>query len=359
VKLLLVRLRLIGDVVFTTPAIAALRRHFPSAEISYLVEERAAPVVSTNRHLSRVITVPHARGWRRIKDDVALARELRASRFDIAIDFHGGPRSSWLTWASRAPVRVGYDVRGRTWMYTRVVKRARELRARHSVENQWDLLKAIDPALAPPADRERDRVEMPVDQVASAGVRRQLDGIGVPASARLIVMHVGAGNPFRRWPESSFAELAADLAQRGDDRRIVLTSGPADRDAASRVAHAAHARAGQAASRIITLEGQSLAELRALMDESALFIGGDSGPLHVASTSDVPVIALFGSTLSERSMPWRPHRLTAIALDVGTLSCRPCQQRVCVHGDFRCLSGISAARVREAAERLLAHEAAG
>ena len=111
--ILLIRLRLIGDVVFTTPAIRALRSQYPDARLLYLVESSAAPVGAHNPHLSDVISVPHSRGWTRIKDDLRLAPRLRAERCDLVIDFHGGPRSAWLAWASGAPRRVGYDIQGR------------------------------------------------------------------------------------------------------------------------------------------------------------------------------------------------------------------------------------------------------
>jgi lipopolysaccharide heptosyltransferase II len=351
--ILLARLRLIGDVVFTTPVIRALRRRFPSARLVYLVEPAAAPVVLHNPCLDEVITVPHSRGWQRIRDDLRLARTLRSRGFDIAIDLHGGPRSAWLTWASRAPVRVGYDVPGRRWMYTRLVHRPRELRARHSVENQWDLLAAVDRSLAPLPDPETDRVEMPVDPAAVAAIAQRLTDWSVPAGAVLIVLHVSAGNPFRRWPESSFAELASDLAGGGTNRVVLVTSGPSDHEAARRVVGDAQRRAGSTDRRIVDAEGLSLAELRALLDRAALFVGGDSGPLHIAATSDVPVVGLYGPTLPARSAPWRPRRWPTTSVDVGVLPCRPCEQRVCVPGDFRCLTGIGSAMVRDAAERLL------
>ena len=100
-KLLLVRLRLIGDVVFTTPAIRAIRRHYPDAHLTYLVEPDAAPVVEGNPHLTQVIVLARD-GRPQWLSDLALSRRLRAERFDVAIDFHGGPRASLLTWASRA-----------------------------------------------------------------------------------------------------------------------------------------------------------------------------------------------------------------------------------------------------------------
>ena len=111
-KILLVRLRLIGDVVFTTPAVTAIRDAFPEAEITYLVEPAAAPVVEGHPGVDVVKVVPHLRGWRRIGADLALARELRRARFDLVVDFHGGPRASFLTWATGAPRRVGYAVKG-------------------------------------------------------------------------------------------------------------------------------------------------------------------------------------------------------------------------------------------------------
>jgi lipopolysaccharide heptosyltransferase II len=362
-SILLVRLRLIGDVVFTTPVIRALERRFPDAKLVYLVEPIAAPVVAANPHLDEVIVAPRTRGWQRLRDDVRLARRLRGERFDVAIDLHGGPRSSWLTWASRAPIRVGYDVPGRTWMYTHVAHRPRMLRPRHSVENQWDLLRALE-ADFPAPDPAVDRVEMPTEAGARAAVDTRLRELGVPESAELIVLHVSAGNPFRRWPEESFSALAAGLIASGPDRWVILTSGPSDREAAARVMAATLARlrqtlsssaasAGPPADRIVDGEGLSLVELRALMDRAALFVGGDSGPLHMAATSDVPVVGLYGPTLKERSAPWRSRDIATISIDAGALPCRPCDQRVCAPGDFRCLSGIDAARVLEAAEQLL------
>src|SRR5262249_53845903 len=170
-RILLVRLREIGDVVFTTPAIAALRARFPDAHLTYLVEPAAAPVVARNPHLNNVVVVPRVRGFRGVLGDLALGRRLRTERYDVAIDFHGGPRASLLTWLSGAPERVGYDVAARSWMYTRRVARARELRPRHSVENQWDLLAPLG---IPPPDRAAFPMQMPVDPAIARAVDHPL-----------------------------------------------------------------------------------------------------------------------------------------------------------------------------------------
>src|SRR3954468_4572883 len=252
-KILLIRLRLIGDVVFTTPLVRALKRRFPDAHLTYLVEPEALAVIRENPHLDEVIVAPRRAGVARITDDLRLARRLRRERYDIAIDLHGGPRSAWLAWLSRAPKRIGYQIAGRTWMYTRAVPRPRTLRRRHSVVNQWDLLEAIDawPAGGPsPAD---DAVEMRLDATADGGDARRLPGGGVTPAHELVVVHVSAGNPFRRWPEPAFISLVSGLAAATPARRIVLSSGPSDRQAAARIARAARQSLGPAADRVLDI----------------------------------------------------------------------------------------------------------
>ena len=353
-NILLVRLRLIGDVVFTTPLIAALRRAYPDARIAYLVEPAAAPIVSGNPHLDDVIVAPRRRGVTRILDDIRLARRLRRAKFDLALDLHGGPRSAWLVWATGAKERIGYAITGRAWMYTRIAPRARDLRPRHSVQNQWDLLNAIPGWAGGPPEPARDRIEIALDRDADARMGDKLARAGVAPGDEVIVLHVSAGNPFRRWPEAAFAETAAAIAAGHPRRRIVFSSGPSDRDAASRIAADTRTRLGTADGRIIDLGEFDLQELRALIGRSRLFVGGDTGPLHVAAATDTPVVGIYGPTQAVRSAPWRPASIPTLSVERDDLSCRPCDQRVCVHDDFRCLTGLAPAAVIAAAETALA-----
>jgi lipopolysaccharide heptosyltransferase II len=352
-QILLIRLRMIGDVVFTTPAIRALRRRFPEARISYLVEEAAAPIVSDNPHLDEVIVVPLTTGIGRIADDLRIGRDLRRRRFDLVIDFHGGPRGSWLSWLSGAPQRIGYVVVGRSWMYTRAIARPRELRARHSVENQWDLLAAL--GIDAP-DRVTDPVEMVSRPEAERSVAARLAEAGIPDTAPVTVIHVSAGNPFRRWPTERFADVAAKLVAADTRRYVVLTSGPSESGAADAVGAAARAALGPGLGSHVARCGEfDLLELRALVGRAALYIGGDSGPLHVAGATRTPVVGLYGPTLPVRSSPWRDPAIPSEAAEVSGLACRPCNQRACVHGDFRCLTTLEASAVVAAAERALSN----
>jgi ADP-heptose:LPS heptosyltransferase len=96
-----------------------------------------------------------------------------------------------------------------------------------------------------------------------------------------------------------------------------------------------------------------LGELRALIARATVYIGGDSGPMHLASTTETPIVALLGPTLPERSRPWRDRRLRVEIVDAGPLPCRPCDQRRCIPGDFRCLTRIGPEQVATAVERAL------
>ncbi|HEY9466746.1 MAG TPA: glycosyltransferase family 9 protein [Vicinamibacterales bacterium] len=348
-KILLVRLRLIGDVVFTTPVIRALRRHYRDAHIAYLVEPSAAPVVRSNPHLDDVIVAARRRGARRALDDIALGQRLRREQFDIAIDLHGGPRAAWLTWASGAPMRIGYDMPWRSWIYTHRVQRSPDLFPRHSVINQWDLLAPLGIGACTP---EHDPVEMIEDTDAARRVRERLEGAGIHDAHRIVVVHVSAGNEFRRWPEEAFCSTIVGLAERDSRCRIIVASGPSDAAAATRVTEAARSKLSRPESLPPLLEWD-LNELHALVARAAVYIGGDSGPLHVASTTSTPIVELLGPTLPERSRPWRDPRLGAEMVHAGELPCRPCDQRRCIPGDFRCLTRITPEQVLSAVERVL------
>lgn len=340
-----------GDVVFTTPVVRALRRAWPDAHLAYLVECAAAPIVAHNPHLDEVIAIDRQRGLSRVRADLALGWRLRRSRYDVVVDLHGGPRAALLTWMSRAPRRLGYTGHGRAWAYTEQVHRAPDLRPRHSVRNQWDILAPLLPSFGEP-DPADDAVEMVETAAAGAYVDAWLATLPPGYPARPIVMHVSAGNVFRRWPLDSFAELAARLSSSFPDRRIILTSGPSEADAADAVAMAATARLSGRAGAVVTGD-TTLEQLRALIARAALYIGGDSGPLHVAATTQTPIVGLYGPTLPVRSAPWRHPSLVHEAVEVPDLPCRPCEQRVCVPGDFRCLTRISVDAVLAAAERAL------
>jgi ADP-heptose:LPS heptosyltransferase len=131
-----------------------------------------------------------------------------------------------------------------------------------------------------------------------------------------------------------------------------VASGPSDAEAAARVTETARSRLTRPDS-LPPLFDWDLNELHALVARAAVYIGGDSGPMHIATTTRTPIVALLGPTLPERSRPWRDSQLRAEMVDAGPLPCRPCDQRRCVPGDFRCLTRITPEQVIAAVERVL------
>ena len=183
-------------------------------------------------------------------------------------------------------------------MYTTRVPRPRALRPRHSVVSQWDVLLPL--GIAPP-DPEIDATEMPEDPAAASAVERRLAEAGVGAGRSCRSSCTSApGNPFRRWPSASFVDLVCRLASKDPKRRIILTSGPSDAAAAAAIAERRARTAGtpERAGAFVECGEFDLAELRALIGRAALYIGGDSGPLHIAGTTGVPVVGLYGPTLA-------------------------------------------------------------
>jgi ADP-heptose:LPS heptosyltransferase len=147
--------------------------------------------------------------------------------------------------------------------------------------------------------------------------------------------------------------VITELARQDPRRRIVVFSGPTDREAADRVVESARAHLGPLAAAVPDFGPTDLPELRALVARAAVYIGGDTGPMHIATTTATPIVAIIGPTLGQRSSPWRDPALFSAVLEPGPLPCRPCQQRQCEPGDFRCLTSIGPERVIDAAERAM------
>jgi ADP-heptose:LPS heptosyltransferase len=199
---------------------------------------------------------------------------------------------------------------------------------------------------------------MTVDRDAARAVDERLATMGVREDDELIVLHVSAGNAFRRWPPDSFASLITMLLRRRTHRRVIVVAAASDRDSVARVMGDAIDRIEIADRARLLSPDFTLDELRALMDRAALYIGGDSGPMHIASTTTVPIVGLYGPTLPVRSQPWRAPQWPSEAVEVDRLPCRPCNQRVCEPGDFRCLTRLTPEHVLQAAERVLDRAAA-
>jgi heptosyltransferase-1 len=340
-KILLIRFRRIGDIILTTPAVSLLKRHFPEAALTYLVEEPFRRLVEGNPALDRILVVPAKQSRREF---AGLVRAVRRERFDVLLDLHGGPRASWITLFSRAGLKIGHGIKGKGFLYDTTVPRRGLEEHIHSVETHAGLVAALGARF--------DRKDIPplfVPLARPEEAKRAADLVASAGAARLVVLHIGAGNAFRDWGPLNIAALAAKLAARAGVK-IALIGGAADAPREREVLAAV-----PSAASIIPLAGRlNLIETRELVARAGLYIGPDSGPMHLAASTGTPIVALFGPTLPAHFAPWRPGSDPGrtVIVEKG-LDCRPCRQRECVKADFRCLRSMTPDEVFDAARPFL------
>ena len=298
-KVLLIRLRSIGDTVLMTPCITALKRWRPEVEVDVLLEPFCTPVLEAHPDVARIVEVD-----RTFRNRARTGAALRRRGYDMAVNLNGGSTAAMLAVASGAPSRVGFAGYRQAWLANCRVTSSHHVWKRtdvHTVEHQLALLAGVGVPVG-----EAGPTSLATTEAARRAVARRLDEAGLAPGA-YAVFHPEASLETKRWPAERFAHLAEEIA--GEYGLRAVTVG---RDAAT-VASAA----GDAGLAMVDL---SLAETMALVEGSALFVGNDSGPAHVAAAFARPVVVIFGASNAELWRPWSaaPWRIAKgeTALDV-------------------------------------------
>jgi ADP-heptose:LPS heptosyltransferase len=332
-RILVARLGSLGDVVRTRFALPGLRELYPEARIDWLVEDRAASGLTGAAEIDEVISVP--RRALRIRNALSLSasvvRSLRQREYDLAVDFHSVLRSALLLRASGIPVRVGYGAslarEGAQHLFTHRV----DLASAHV--SRFERNAALIHFLGGTRGCAQPELRLPDDT-----------GELPDLPARFAVLHPGTSPTtlYKRWQPERYAAVARGLAETG--LRSVVTWGPVagERECAERVVAAA-AGAAQLGPRT-----QSLGVLMRLLGRASVFIGSDSGPMHLASLAGRPIVAIFGPTdpIENAPFPGLPVRL--VRADVG---CNPCREGCPTRS---CMAAVGAAEVLAAARELIA-----
>jgi heptosyltransferase-1 len=332
-RFLIARLSAIGDCVQTMPVACALRERFPDAFIAWVVGAPAAPLLEDHPAIDRLVVVQ--KGW--IKSSRAvleLRRELRLLRPDVALDPQGLTQSALAARLSGAPRRIGLAGRwGRE--FSRWMNNVRVTpRSPHAVCRYLDLLRPL--GIEAPAVH----FAVPRQALAEETVGTFLRGLA-PAR-QFAAINVGAGWVSKLWPAERFAAIARHLGGRHGLRSIVVWAGNEEKGIAEQVVAAA---AGHA----VLAPPTTLAELAALVRVAQLFVGSDTGPLHLAAAVDTPCVALFGPTQPEECGPFGPgHACVRAPLD------QPVRHRR-RRSDQSAILAISPRQVCDAVDQLLGH----
>jgi predicted lipopolysaccharide heptosyltransferase III len=318
-RILLTRLRFIGDVVLTTPIIRSVREEFPSAHVAFLGDKHAVTLLEHNPCLDEIIPFDFSRPS--LVEQVRVACRLRRARFDLVIDLFNNPRSALLTFASGAATRVGLDRPGRGRLYT--IRVRDDGRPKSPIDFHGQLLRAA--GIAPTATK--------TELVLTPEERQDALQFLPDGTAPLVGIHPGATWPAKRWSAERFGVLADALAAEGF--RVVLFNAPGDQEAVRRAIEAT-------ASAPSILPVLPLRALAAMISHCAAFVCNDAGPMHIAAALDVPTVGLFGPGEDNIWFPY-DRRLGHIALRKD-VPCHPCHADFCPRtgeGYMECMSLLS------------------
>jgi len=336
-RVLVVRLRSIGDTALSTPSLYALRRFLPDAQIDLLLEDWVAPLLDGNPDASRILTVRRDSMTSRL----ALVRRLRAAHYDVAFNLHGGSTAALLTRASGARRRVGYASYRFSRLHNYAAPPATDLWRQaktHSVEQQLGLLGWTG---VPVTDRPPTRLF--VTDEAAARVARRLDAAGIGASQPFALFHPAAAFDSKRWDARNFARVADYLDARGF--AVVAVAAPGETDVVGAFAESAQK------ARVVSFNDLSLPEVTALAARARLFVGNDSGIAHIAAAVRTPSVVVFGSSNVAHWRPWTDAPAEVVREE---MPCAPCAGYTC--GEFaeaQCIRRVSVERVNAAVERVL------
>jgi lipopolysaccharide heptosyltransferase II len=334
-RVLVVKLRSIGDTVLSTPSLIALRRFLPDTEIDILLEDWVAPVLDGFEGVNVIAVGPRA------GERFRAAAQLRRRQYDIAFNMHGGTTATFFVRASGAPDRVGLKSYQYSFLYNHLLNSPTDFWGReklHSAEQQLALLGCVG---VPVEDRPKSKLSISVSAKAAIEARLKNSALHTPRSA-LALLHPTTAFLTKQWPVENFARTAEYLSDKG--LPIVAVSSKEESKILSEL---------QAVARvpIVTFDDLSLPEITALAAKAQIFVGNDSGIAHIAAAVKTPTVVIFGSSNRDH---WRPWTDAPNEIVYEEFPCQPCAGYECKEfGEPKCILAVTPESVLRAIERVL------
>ena len=326
----------VGDAIMALPALRAVRQRFAEAKIAIVARPYVADVYRNQENCDQLIPYDPGATHSGISGRERLASELRAQQFDVALLLQNAFDAAWLAWRAKIPERIGYARDGRSLLLTKAVPVPRP--GEIPLHEQFYYLELLRRAGWLESFSESSCITLNVPESQRVRAAEFLADAGSHKSVPRIAIGAGASyGSAKCWPPARFAELADRLqSQYAAD---VILFGTAAEAAVSNAISTAMRRPP------IDLTGKTtIADLPALLSQCHLFIGNDSGAMHVAAAVGLPVVAMFGPTDPHGTAPVTP-RCTIVQEKP---YCSPCFLRRCPT-DHRCMTAITPGRVEAAA----------
>ncbi len=329
-NILIIKMSSLGDVIHALPTVAAIRKNWPHAHITWAVHEAFAPLIPGKPYVDRILLVDRKQ-LKKLSYLWKLREELHAQHFDISIDLQCLAKSALVAFLSGAKEKYGYwELReGSRFVNTPLIG---PNQYGHVIERYLDTVRmlggSVDEIIYPLPDIGRDKRNV-LEKLKSKGL-----------TGRYIVVAPGARWATKEWPAPLFGKFVKRLVRTG--HFIVITGTKADREKSRVVCDIA------SSSKVIDMTGETtIRELMGLLQESDLFVGADTGPLHIANALGVPVIALFGATASERSKPYGKQPIEIVVSPLATLT-----EKDSGHKETDCMQAITVDSVWQAYESI-------
>jgi heptosyltransferase-2 len=338
-NIVILRTDRIGEVLLSTAAVDAIKDRHPDARVSFVTSGYSRPLLEDRGDIEQVITAETMTGGRCFQKAISLAGKLRAGRYDIAIVLNPHKMLHLACFLAGIPRRIGYD---RKWgiLLTDRFRDDRDKGDRHEVECTMELLERAG------MDIGRPQISLEVNKSSEKRVEELLSGKGISGDSSLVAVHPGSSNPAKIWPGRNYSEIIRRMKQ-GLGCDVAVLGSEEEKDLAGKIIR-------QAGVEVIDLTGElDLKELAAFLKKAALFVGNDTGPMHMAAALKVPVIAIFGRNIPGVSpVRWRPWGEGHVVFheDPG---CDPCNDTEC-RNDFKCLRSVTTDAVFKAIEQILA-----
>ena len=299
-RILISRMKFIGDVVLTTPIVHAVRESYPDAYIAYLGEKQAASLLINNPYLNEVISFDFSKPT--IFEQTRVIVQLRKRKFDVFVDLFSNPRSAFLARASGAPIRIGKEAKGRGKLYThRIVD---DGKPKTAIQFHYQY---VEPLGVKPTWW---KAEIFLTEDEKREARNYLKWQDVDVDKPVIGLHPGATWPAKMWQWEKFADLV-DLINAKFNVHVVVTQGPNDKSLAEQISK-------RAVGNVTILPLLPLRQLAGVLSQFQLYVANDSGPMHIAVAVGTKTIGIFGPGEENIWFPYSPHIMMC---QPGTLHC--------------------------------------
>jgi predicted lipopolysaccharide heptosyltransferase III len=334
-KVLVIRLRSIGDTVLTTPSLVALRRFLPHTSIDILLEDWVAPVLDGSPLVDRVISIPRHSNAARAR----IARDLHRTGYDVVYNLHGGTTATLLARASGARQRVGYAHYQYARLHNHLAPSPQKIWSRPTLHSAEQQLALIGWTGVPVSDR--PATQLAVTEKAARSVAAKLAAHEIDEEP-VALIHPAAAFETKQWPSENFARVIDEVAARGLQPVVIVA--PKEKQVLDSVVQ-------QTSARVIGLTDLSLPEVTALAARSQLFVGNDSGIAHMAAAVNTPCVVVFGSSNVAHWRPWTTNKNEVVREE---MKCQPCHGYFCAEFETpQCILRIPVERVVAAIDRLM------